>query len=64
MNDAYNLSRSVGILRVKEALPSSSCVNTRNTIGLFYRKSLYYQEYFLCPALPSGNWVRRRIQGG
>jgi hypothetical protein len=49
----YNLSLSFGILNVIEALPSSNCFNTRNTIGPFCRKSHYHQEYFLYPALPA-----------
>jgi len=32
---SYNHSFAVGIPTVTEALSSSSCFNTRNTIGLF-----------------------------
>ena len=42
VNDAYNLSLRVGILKLTEALPSSSLLHTRNTIGPLFRKPLYH----------------------
>src|SRR5205809_7362350 len=48
----YNLYRRGVIINVKEALPSSSCFNTRNTIGLSCSTSLYpARNYFLYPVL-------------